>query len=212
MPANKTEQSPPDPDAAFVERARSGDFDAFDQLVDRYEGRVYTLALRILQQHQDAEEVVQDTFLSVLEHLRDFKGQSTLHTWLVRIATNHALKLLARRKTRKMLSIEPFGEGEAPLPRPQIIAEWTESPEKLAQRHEIQDLVMRALEDIDEKYRLIFLLRDVERMSTEEAADLLDISVANAKVRLLRARLLLRERLTEALGDPDRRLTPHHDH
>ncbi|HEX2973206.1 MAG TPA: sigma-70 family RNA polymerase sigma factor, partial [Tepidisphaeraceae bacterium] len=87
-----------DPDHLLVQAARNGDFEAFERLVAQYEQSIYTLAMRIVRKSQDAEEVVQETFLSVVEHLKDFQGASTFHTWLVRIATNHALKILRKRR------------------------------------------------------------------------------------------------------------------
>lgn len=201
-----------DPDAPLVQRARAGDYQAFEQLVSRYERPLYALAMGIVRQHQDAEEVLQETFLSVLEHLDGFEGNSTFHTWLVRIATNHALKVLRKRRGSRLVAIQPNEQDNAPLPHPSFIAHWKDEPGELAQRREVRQLLDEALGELDEKYRLVFLLRDVEGLSTEQAADALGISVSNAKVRLLRARLMLRERLTAVLGDAARRLVPDHRH
>ncbi|GAB6167145.1 RNA polymerase sigma factor [Thermostilla marina] len=198
-------------DIQLLEQARTGDFAAFEQLVARYERRIFALALRILNHRHDAEEVVQQTFLSLLEHLEDFRGDSAFSTWLLRIATNNALGLLRKKKVRQTT---PLGEGgrEDEIPFPQYIAQWKETPEEIARRKEVQQLLQEALDELDDKYRLVFLLRDVEGMSTAETAEILGISEANTKVRLLRARLMLREKLTRALGDETTRLEPHrHD-
>ena len=203
-----------DPDRDLVHRSRAGDYDAFEQLVHKHERKVYTLAMRIVQQAEDAEEVVQETFLAVLEHLADFREQSLFSTWLGRIATNKALKLLARRKSHAAKSLEA-GTGasdEDPLPHPNFIAEWRDDPIAIAQDHETMRLINDALATLDEKHRTVFVLRDIEGFSTEETSRLLGLSISNVKVRLLRARLALRERLTAAFGDHERRVQPAHHH
>ena len=194
---------------ALVTAAKAGDYSAFERLVELNESAIYNLAMRMLQHREDAEEVVQETFLSVLEHLADFRGDSAFCTWLVRIAANHALKVLRRRRTHPTVSLDQGDDDHDPLPQPNFIAQWRDDPAELAEKRETQHLLNEAIGSLDEKYRMIFLLRDVEGLSTEEAASALGISVANAKVRLLRARLMLRERLTRELGDPNTRLAPH---
>ena len=202
----------PDPDAERVRLARQGNYEAFEELVSQYERPMYNLAMRILRRREDAEDVVQQTFLSVLEHLDGFDGRSLFYTWLVRIATNHALKILRKKRGLPSVSFEESRDQEnAPLPHPEFIAPWRDQPDQVAEQHEIQHLLAEAMDQLDEKYRLVFLLRDVEGLSTEEAAEALGISVANAKVRLLRARLMLRELLTRTLGDPNQRVRGH-DH
>ena len=193
----------PDDDRPLVHRARSGDYDAFEALVARHERRVYGLALRIAGQAADAEEVVQQTFLSVIEKLDGFREEAKFSTWLTRIATNHALALLRRNARRRTLPLVEDGsdDGDEDLPHPQYIAQWQATPEEIASQHETQRLLKEALEELDEKYRLVFVLRDVEGLSTAEAAEALDITPSNVKVRLLRARLMLRERLTRHFGD-----------
>ncbi len=203
-----------DEDRELVQLARRGDFDAFEELVSKYERRLFSLAMRIVRHQHDAEEVVQQTFLSVIEHLEQFREESTFHTWLTRIATNHALALLRKRANRGALEFrdDQSSESYADMPLPQYIAKWQESPEQLAHRREVGELLQQALDELDEKYRLVFLLRDVEGLSTSEAAEALNISEANVKVRLLRARLMLRERLTKVFGDPSTQVIPDHRH
>lgn len=203
-----------DEDRGLVQLARQGDFNAFESLVSKYERRLFSLAMRIVRHEHDAEEVVQQTFLSVIEHLDGFREESTFHTWLTRIATNHALALLRKRSNRSAVEFRDDQSSElyADVPRPQYIARWHESPEQLAQQREISELLQRALDELDDKYRLVFLLRDVEGLSTSEAAEALNITESNVKVRLLRARLMLRERLTRVLGDPATQMAPGHDH
>jgi len=206
--------SPTDEDRPLVHLARKGDYSAFDALVSKHERRLYGLALRIVRHRHDAEEVVQQTFVSVIEHLQDFREESTFQTWLTRIATNHALALLRKRSNRPTVEFreESSEEGYAQVPHPQYIAAWRNDPSELAQRRETARLLREALDELDEKYRLVFLLRDVEGLSTRETAQALQISESNAKVRLLRARLMLRERLTQTFGDRSTQVAPHEDH
>jgi len=199
---------PVDEDRELVRRARGGEYEAFEALVSRYERRVYSLALRMVGREADAEDVVQETFLSVVEHLREFREESAFAGWLLRIAANHALKLLRKRRG---LSTVPLGDEEG-LERPEVIARWKEEPERLAGRPEVKRLLAAALGELDEKHRAVFLLRDVEGLSTEAAAEALGITPGNVKVRLLRARLKLRERLTREFGDPATRMVPPRDH
>jgi RNA polymerase sigma-70 factor (ECF subfamily) len=201
-------------DRRLVARAREGDYDAFESLVSKYERRVFQLAGRIVGREHDAEEVVQQTFLSVIEHLDGFRGDSSFYTWLMRIATNHALALLRKRSVRRYV---PLGEDRSEesygdVPHPQFIAEWRETPDEIASRRETRQLLTDAMNELDEKYRLVFLLRDVQGFSTAETAEALGISVSNVKVRLLRARLMLRERLTQVFGDEATQVVPDHDH
>lgn len=202
-------------DLDLLRRARQGDFAAFEVLVGSYQRRVYALARRIVGQDQDAEDVTQQTFLSLVEHLDQFREESSVATWILRIATNHALKILRKRRGLPMVPLETAADPEdnyATLPHPDYIAQWRDDPEDLAQRAEVRQLVEQALADLDDKYRVVFVLRDIEGLSAKETAEALGLSEANVKVRLLRARLQLRERLTSALGDEATRVFPTHVH
>jgi RNA polymerase sigma-70 factor (ECF subfamily) len=199
-------------DIELVRHAKAGDLAAFEALVTRYERRIYTLARRIVGQEQDAEDVTQQTFLSVLRHLDGFREESSFATWLTRIATHAALKVLRKRKGLPTVSLDKMTEPQredATIPHPEYIADWRENPETLAQRNETRRLLEDALKELDEKHRVIFLLRDVEGLSVKETAEALELSEANVKVRLLRARLQLRELLTRAFGDEKKRVVPH---
>lgn len=196
-------------DAELVRRARAGELSAFDALTTRYERHVYTLALRIVQNPHDAEDVTQQAFLSALEGLAGFREQASFATWLSRIATYAALKILRKRRGLNTVSLEAGtgpGEDSETMPHPEFIADWRQSPEQLVERNEVRRLLEEALGQLDEKHRLVFLLRDVEGLSIKETAETLGLTEANVKVRLLRARLQLRERLTRAFGDPERRI------
>ena len=209
-----TEETSPT-DLVLLRRARDGQWEAFETLVSRFESRVFGLTRRILQQREDAEDATQKTFLSVMENLDGFRGDASFATWVLRIATNHALKILRKRQRRKTVPLNVQGSsdrGDGELPHPDFIAQWSDDPADLAQRAEVQQLLNAALEELNDKYRLVFLLRDVQGFSTRETAEMLEITESNAKVRLLRARLQLRERLTRVLGDESTRLVPDHDH
>jgi len=202
-----------DEDRPLVERAQAGEFAAFEQLVEKYERRVYALALRILRRVDEAEEVVQQTFLSVMEHLRQFRHQSSFSTWLMRVATNHALGIWRKKNRQRTVSLSgEEDERDMELPHPQFIARWRASPEQIAAQRETRAILEEELDALDDKYRLVFLLRDVEGLSTAETAETLGITESNVKVRLLRARLMLRERLTRRFGDQATQLLPGHDH
>jgi len=204
-----------DPDLDLLRQARAGDFAAFEELVGRFQGRVYGLAYRILGEPHDAEDATQQTFLSLVEHLGDFREASAVAGWVLRIAANHALKQLRKRRGLPTVPLtDPAGEDEgyAEVPHPEVIAPWRDDPADLAERHEVRELIDRALAELDDKYRTVFVLRDIEGFSVKEAADLLGLSESNVKVRLLRARLTLREKLTRVLGDEAARVLPDHRH
>jgi RNA polymerase sigma-70 factor (ECF subfamily) len=203
-------------DEALVERAQAGDLNAFETLVSRYERRIWALAKQMLQHDQDAEDVVQDTFLTALEHLHALRHGERFGAWLKQIATRLAYRVLAKRKRMPtepldaLLSEDP-DEEETMLPRPQLVADWRDSPEALLQRKETMRLIEEALQQLPEKYRIVFWLRDVEQLSTRETAEALGISEANVKVRLLRARLMLREYLTRLFGADAEQILTHND-
>lgn len=204
-------------DAELVHRAKAGDLPAFEELVNRHERRIYTLALRIVQNPHDAEDVTQQAFLSALEGLTRFREEATFATWLNRIATYAALKIVRKRQGLDTISFDAATEPReeyAAIPHPEFIADWRDSPEQLVERNETRRLLDAALAELDEKHRLVFVLRDVERLSVKETAAALGLSEANVKVRLLRARLQLREDLTRRFGDPARRVQrdPSHPH
>ena len=206
---------PESSDAALVRRAKAGNLDAFEELTTRHERQIYTLAHRLLQNPHDAEDVTQQAFTSAIEHLAGFREEASFATWLSRIATFAALKIIRKRKGLDTVSLEEATEpreDDGAIPHPEYVADWRESPERLVERHEIRALIDNALMQLDDKHRLVFLLRDVEGLSVKETAAALGLSEANVKVRLLRARLQLREQLTRALGDPQKQLVRQHTH
>lgn len=203
-------------DVELLRRARGGDFEAFSALVDRFQRRVFSVARRIVGDQHEAEDVTQQTFLSVMDHLSDFREEASVATWILRIATNHALKVLRKRRGLPTVSLDAPSDDStdsyAAMPHPEFIAQWRDEPDRLAQQREVRQLIDAALDELPEKYRVVFVLRDIEGLSVKETAEALGLSEANVKVRLLRARLDLRERLTRTLGDEATRMFPSHDH
>ncbi len=179
----------------LVARAQRGDASAFTELVSRYERRIFRLAKNITQSDEDAEDVLQESFLKAYQHLGGFQGQSKFYTWIVRIAVNEALMKLRKRKTDKTVSLdETIDTGEENVVRE--IAVWEDNPEQRYSQREIRELLDKAIMSLRPAFRAVFVLRDVEDLSTEETAAVLDLSVPAVKSRLLRARLQLREKLT----------------
>jgi RNA polymerase sigma-70 factor (ECF subfamily) len=182
-------------ESALVARAQGGDGQAFGDLVNRYEKKIYRLAKNITQNNEDAEDVLQESFLKAFTHLDGFQGNSKFYTWIVRIAVNEALmKLRKRRGDRTVPLDEPVDTGEETVTRE--IAVWEDSPEQRYSREEFQSILDEAVESLKPDFRTVFQLRDIEELSTEETAEALGISVPAVKSRLLRARLALREKLT----------------
>src|ERR1700730_1870519 len=179
----------------LVARARAGDAQAFTELVHHYERKIYRLAKHITQNDEDAEDVLQETFLKAYEHLSGFQGNSKFYTWIVRIAVNEALMKLRKRKSDKTVPLdEPVDTGEEMVQRE--IAVWEDNPEQRYSREEMQQILDEAVQSLKPDCRTVFILRDIEELSTEEAAEALGISVPAVKSRLLRVRLALREKLT----------------
>jgi RNA polymerase sigma-70 factor (ECF subfamily) len=182
-------------ESALVAQAKAGDQNAFTELVNRYERKIYRLAKNITRNDEDAEDVLQDAFLKAYTHLDNFKGDSKFYTWIVRIAVNEALMRLRKRKTDRSVPLdEPVDLGEETVQRE--IAVWEDNPEQQYSQEEWRRILDDAVDGLKPDFRTVFVLRDIEELSTEETAETLGISVPAVKSRLLRARLALRETLT----------------
>jgi len=185
----------------LVTKARAGDVDAFSTLVRQYDRYIYRLALHITGNQEDAEDVLQEAMLKAYTRIGQFQGDSRFYTWLVRIAVNEALMKLRKRAThaREVSLDEPVDDGgRAPMLRE--IEDWGDNPEQRYARVELQSILDAVIERLEPMYRAVFVLRDVENFSTEETAEMLNLSVPAVKSRLLRARLQLRERLNKFFG------------
>ena len=179
----------------LVARAQAGEQEAFSALVAEYSRKIYRVAKNITQNDEDAEDVLQETFLKAYEHLPGFQGNSKFYTWIVRIAVNESLMKLRKRKGNRFVSLdEPIETGEEEVKRE--IAVWEDNPEQRYSREEMQEILDTAVQTLKPDFRTVFMLRDIEELSTEETAETLGISIPAVKSRLLRARLALREKLT----------------
>src|ERR1700739_1074943 len=183
------------PDVALVDRVRNGDISAYDELVRKYDRQIFRIAQHITQNREDAEDVMQDAFLKAYEKLDQFQGNSKFYTWLVRIAVNESLMRLRKRRTGKMVSIdEDVTTEDGRVPRD--LADWAPDPEQNYSQSELQKILKKTIKGLPPGFRIVFELRDVQGLSTEDTAEALGLSVPAVKSRLLRARLQLRERLS----------------
>jgi RNA polymerase sigma-70 factor, ECF subfamily len=183
------------PDVALVASARGGDVQAFETLVNKYDRQIFRIAQHITQNREDAQDVVQDAFLKAYEKLDQFQGNSKFYTWLVRIAVNESLMRLRKRRTGKMVSIDDDIETEeGSVPRD--LADWSPNPEQNYSQAELAEILRKTIQGLPHGFRIVFVLRDVDGLSTEETAETLGLSIPAVKSRLLRARLQLRERLS----------------
>jgi RNA polymerase sigma-70 factor, ECF subfamily len=179
----------------LIAAARAGRQDAFAEIVERHSGTVYNLALRLMNNPQEAEDVMQETFVSAFRALDRFQERSQLSTWLYRIAYNAALMRLRKRRVPVQSLDEPRETEDGEL-MPRQLVDWTTMPDELVLSKEFRGTLDAALASLPESLRSVFVLRDIEGLSTAETAAVLGLTETNAKVRLHRARLALRERLT----------------
>lgn len=191
------------PTEISLEAIIAGDRAEFARLVEAYSSPIYRLGLRMLGNPQDAEDVLQNTFLNALIHLSGFEGRSSLSTWLYRIAANEALMMIRKRKPEVDLdrSGSAGDEGNDEDLKPTQIVDWSARPEEELLSGEGKKVLDAAIQTLPESMRLVFLLRDVEGLSIKETAEVLNLTETNVKTRLLRARMFLRERLSSYYGE-----------
>ena len=192
-------------DLALVERLRVGDAAALEALMGRYASRVYRLVHGILRNDADAEEVVQDVFLALFQKIHTFEGRSALGSWIYRVATNAALIKRRSRKADREVSLDEqlptfLPDGHRAGDRAFLWADWSQTPEADLLFWETRAILERSIDELPTPYRTVLVLRDVEGLSSEEAADIVGESVPAVKSRLHRARMVLREALTRHLG------------
>jgi RNA polymerase sigma-70 factor (ECF subfamily) len=184
---------PIDDELQLVTAARAGDISAFESLVNRYERKIFRLGMNITGNREDAEDVMQEAFLKAYQHLPEFEGNSRFYTWLVRIAVNQALMKLRKRRPNQVSLDEEIETGDDSFFRD--VEDWGPSPAERFEQTQLHDILNSAISELDPSFRIVFQLRDIEEMSTEETADVLHLSVPAVKSRLLRARLKLRQKL-----------------
>ena len=181
-------------DIELVHQVKGGHVEAFNELVNRHERKILRLTQHITGNREDAEDTLQETFLKAFSRLSQFQEDAQFYTWLVRIAVNESLMKLRKRKAAPTVSLdEPIETEEDFIPRE--ITAWEENPEQPDARRELQEIRDRAVHSLSPLLRSVFVLRDLEQLSTEETAEALNLSVPAVKSRLLRARLQLREKL-----------------
>jgi RNA polymerase sigma-70 factor (ECF subfamily) len=193
-------------DRELLEAIRRGEEDAVEELFDRFHSRIYGLAMSIVRNESDAQEAVQDVFLTVVRKADTFQWNSALYSWIYRICVNTCLMRLRGRRRNETVSIEEFmpvftEEGMHASP----VDDWSKEVERNLLNKELGEVIQKYTDSLSEKYRVVFVLSDVEGLSNEETAEILGLSVPAVKSRLHRARLYLRERLTRyvTLGKVD---------
>ncbi len=182
-------------DPFSLEALRTGDKAEFARMVETYSGTIYRLALKMLNNQQDAEDILQETFIKAYRSLKNFDGRSSLSTWLYRIATNEALMQL-RKKRPDSFSIDEPVETEEGEQEPRQIVDWCCMPETELMNAESRAHLDKAIDNLPETLKIVFLLRDIEGLSTQEVSEVLNLSETAVKTRLSRARLRLREELS----------------
>lgn len=183
----------------LIRRIRDGEHDLFYELVRPYERRVYAAALAILRNPADAEDAAQESMLKALKHIRQFRADARFSTWLIQITVNEARMKRRREQTRAMDPIADRQDEEGNYV-PRDFADWREVPLETLERKEVRQKLAESMHALGEKYREVFVLRDMQHLSIEETAKALGISHASVKTRLLRARLMLRDMLAPGLG------------
>jgi RNA polymerase sigma-70 factor, ECF subfamily len=183
-----------------IDALRSGNRAEFARMVDAYSAPIYRLGLKMLGNPQDAEDVLQNTFLNALTHLADFQGRSSLSTWLYRIASNEALMLMRRKKPAFNIEDVQTDDSDEGL-MPEIFVDWSLLPEDELLTGESKQALDDAISKLPEPLRMVFVLRDIEDISIRETAEILNLTETNVKTRLLRARMVLREQLSVYYGE-----------
>lgn len=185
-------------ESVLVTEAKAGSYEAFEELVNRYEKKIYRLGLNLTGNAEDAEDMLQETFLKAYEHLPNFREDSRFYTWIVRIAINQGLMKLRKRRSSKEVQMEDISNDDGEV-IPRDFADWRPNPEQEMERTELETILQEAARSLPMTFRTVFFLRDVEGLSTEETAEMLNLSEGAVKARLFRARLRLREELSKIL-------------
>jgi len=181
----------------LIRRAKSGDRNAMAELAKIHSGAIYNVGMKMLQDNGEAEDVLQETLLTMIQKLKTFSYQSALSTWLYRIATNIALGKI-REKSKREKEVQLNSLDFEPLGGNQILA-WPDEVDLMWKNQSVQSCMKTAMEKLPDSYRAVFVMRDLEGMSIKETAELLELSESNVKVKLMRARLFLRDNLAKNL-------------
>lgn len=195
---NKLRAEPQKDEALMIASILGGQSQLFHELIRPYERSVYAMAMSFLHNASDAEDVAQEAFLNAYRNLASFRGESKFGTWLISITLNEARSRIRRRNSLKMESLDESPD-EASHISPALLRDWREIPSESLERHEVRHMLQEAIDALPAIYREIFLLRDVEELSVNETAAILQITGASVKVRLHRARMLLQKMLAPQL-------------
>ena len=202
MQLKREQKKKQDEDLDLINGIQSGQKDLFYELVKRYEGKIYNFGLKLCRDIGDAEDLVQDTFLNVFRYLKDFRHETKFKNWLYKIASNVCIK--KKRKSKfapdRELPLDDFLPGEDDR-APSELPDWAALPLEKLLNEELSENLKKSIASLPEKYRMVFVLRDVEGFNTDETAQILNVSPASVKVRLHRARLFLREKIKEYFTD-----------
>jgi len=181
----------------LVKKSKEGDFEAFEELVNLHEKHVYNIAWNMLRNQEDAEEVLQETFIKAYNKLNQFEGRSKFSTWLYRIATNEALMIIRKKNPVQPVSLdEPIDDGYRTKIRRELI-DWKENPQDIYLKKELKEKIDYIIYSLPEDYRSVFVLRDIQGFSGEKVSEILSITIPAVKARLHRARLYAREILND---------------
>jgi len=187
-------------DLDLVHATQDGDVSAFEELVARYDRKLLRIAEHITHNREDSQDAVQEAFLKAFQHMGEFREDSQFSTWLFRITVNQALMKLRKRRTTKEVSLDDDFQADGDI-FPREVADWAPNPEELYRRSELRNILVNALEELRPIMRTVFVLRDIEGLSINQTAEVLDLSPTAVKARLFRARLQLRELLSEYFSE-----------
>lgn len=181
----------------LVKKSKEGDFEAFEELVNSHEKNVYNIAWNMLRNQEDAEEVLQETFIKAYNKLNQFEGRSKFSTWLYRIATNESLMMIRKKNPIQPVYLdEPVDDGYRAKIRRELI-DWKENPQDIYLKKELREKIDYIIYTLPEDYRSVFVLRDIQGFSGEKVSEILSITLPAVKARLHRARLYAREILND---------------
>lgn len=189
-------------DSELIKLAKEEDFESFEELVNRHSARIYSLLYRLLGNREDAEDLLQQTFLSAFQNLSRFREESSFRTWITRIATNFAFMKFRKEGKIQILSLDdPQNYTDQGIPLPREIADWSVNPAEILERKELVETLEAAIAKLPQIYRAVFLLRDLEGLSNQEVAEMMELSVSAVKSRLMRARLFLRATISSMVKE-----------
>jgi RNA polymerase sigma-70 factor (ECF subfamily) len=199
-------------DMALVHAAKAGNVVAFEELVKRYDRKLFRIAQHLTHSLEDAQDIVQDSFLKAFQHLGQFREDAKFSTWLIRITFNQCMMLLRKRRATKEQSMDNNDSSSQENNRAMEVPDWVPNPEELYRTAELREILRNTLQKLNPGLRVVFVLRDIEGLSLEQTAEALDLSLAAIKARSRRARMQLRARLSRYFNKPNNAAEPKHMH